>query len=135
DGIDRERFFQKHSAALKLQGITQLDPSLDPGHPSLLAINSAEALVGAVQMGTVEFHTWNALADRIEQPDRIVFDIDPDPALPFARVIEATQLMLAMLDELGLKAFLKTSGGHGMHVVVPLTRREASGWDTLKAFA
>ncbi|WP_213687808.1 hypothetical protein, partial [Escherichia coli] len=60
DGIDRERFFQKHSAALKLQGITQLDPSLDPGHPSLLAINSAEALVGAVQMGTVEFHTWNA---------------------------------------------------------------------------
>ncbi|CAJ0712792.1 DNA ligase D [Ralstonia sp. GP73] len=135
DGIDGERFFQKHSAALKLQGITQLDPSLDPGHPSLLAINSAEALVGAVQMGTVEFHTWNALADRIEQPDRIVFDIDPDPALPFARVIEATQLMLAMLDELGLKAFLKTSGGHGMHVVVPLTRREAAGWDTLKTFA
>ncbi|CAJ0685659.1 DNA ligase D [Ralstonia wenshanensis] len=135
DGIDGERFFQKHSAALKLQGITQLDPSLDPGHPSLLAINSAEALVGAVQMGTVEFHTWNALADRIEQPDRIVFDIDPDPALPFARVIEATQLTLALLDELGLKAFLKTSGGNGMHVVVPLTRREAAGWDTLKAFA
>lgn len=135
DGIDGERFFQKHSAALKLQGITQLDPSLDPGHPSLLAINSAEALVGAVQMGTVEFHTWNALADRIEQPDRIVFDIDPDPALPFARVIEATQLTLALLDELGLKAFLKTSGGSGMHVVVPLTRREAAGWDTLKAFA
>lgn len=135
DGIDGERFFQKHSAALKLQGITQLDPSLDPGHPSLLAIHSAEALVGAVQMGTVEFHTWNALADRIEQPDRIVFDIDPDPALPFARVIEATQLTLALLDELGLKAFLKTSGGNGMHVVVPLTRREAAGWDTLKAFA
>ena len=135
DGIEGERFFQKHSAALKLQGITQLDPSLDPGHPSLLAINSAEALVGAVQMGTVEFHTWNALADRIEQPDRIVFDIDPDPALPFARVIEATQLMLAMLDELGLKAFLKTSGGHGLHVVVPLTRRESAGWDLLKGFA
>ena len=135
DGIEGERFFQKHSAALKLQGITQLDPSLDPGHPSLLAINSVEALVGAVQMGTVEFHTWNALADRIEQPDRIVFDIDPDPALPFARVIEATQLMLAMLDALGLKAFLKTSGGHGLHVVVPLTRRESAGWDQLKGFA
>jgi len=135
DGIEGERFFQKHSAALKLQGITQLDPSLDPGHPSLLAINSVEALVGTVQMGTVEFHTWNALADRIEQPDRIVFDIDPDPALPFARVIEATQLMLAMLDALGLKAFLKTSGGHGLHVVVPLTRRESAGWGQLKGFA
>jgi bifunctional non-homologous end joining protein LigD len=135
DGIEGERFFQKHSAALKLQGITQLDAALDPGHPSLLAINSAEALVGAVQMGTVELHTWNALADRIEQPDRIVFDIDPDPALPFARVIEATQLTLAMLDELGLKGFLKTSGGHGVHVVVPLTRRESAGWDALKGFA
>lgn len=135
DGIDGEHFFQKHAAALKLPGITQLDPSLDPGHASLLAIGSAEALVGAVQMGTVEFHTWNALADRIEQPDRIVFDIDPDPALPFARVIEATQLALALLDELGLQAFLKTSGGHGLHVVVPLTRREAAGWDALKDFA
>ncbi|MDE2201750.1 MAG: DNA ligase D [Burkholderiaceae bacterium] len=135
DGIDGERFFQKHSAALKLQGITQLDPSLDPGHPSLLAIDSPEALVGAVQMGTVEFHTWNALADRIEQPDRIVFDIDPDPALPFARVIEATQLMLALLDELGLQGLLKTSGGHGLHVVVPLARRESAGWEALKTFA
>lgn len=135
DGIDGEHFFQKHAAALSLPGITQLDPSLDPGHASLLAINSAEALVGAVQMGTVEFHTWNALADRIEQPDRIVFDIDPDPALPFARVIEATQLTLALLDELGLTAFLKTSGGHGLHVVVPLTRRESAGWDALKGFA
>lgn len=135
DGIDGEHFFQKHAAALKLPGITQLDPSLDPGHASLLAIGSPQALVGAVQMGTVEFHTWNALADRIEQPDRIVFDIDPDPALPFTRVIEATQLTLALLDELGLKAFLKTSGGHGMHVMVPLMRREAAGWDVLKDFA
>ncbi|KMW46574.1 DNA ligase D [Ralstonia insidiosa] len=135
DGIDGEHFFQKHAAALKLPDITQLNPALDPGHASLLAIGSAQALVGAVQMGTVEFHTWNALADRIEQPDRVVFDIDPDPALPFARVIEATQLTLALLDELGLKAFLKTSGGRGMHVVVPLTRREAAGWGALKDFA
>ncbi len=135
DGIDGEHFFQKHVAALKLPGVTQLDPSLDPGHASLLAIDSAQALIGAVQMGTVEFHTWNALADRIEQPDRIVFDIDPDPALPFARVIEATQLTLALLDELGLRAFLKTSGGHGLHVVVPLTRHESAGWDALKDVA
>lgn len=135
DGIDGEHFFQKHAAALKLPGITQLDPSLDPGHAPLLVIDSAQALIGAVQMGTVEFHTWNALADRIEQPDRIVFDIDPDPALPFARVIEATQLTLALLDELGLQSFVKTSGGRGMHVVVPLARRESAGWDALKDFA
>jgi len=134
-GIDGEHFFQKHAAALKLPGITQLDPSLDPGHAPLLAIDSVQALIGTVQMGAVEFHTWNALADRIEQPDRIVFDIDPDPALPFARVIEATQLTLALLDELGLAAFLKTSGGHGMHVVVPLTRHASAGWEALKAFA
>lgn len=135
DGIDGEHFFQKHIAAPQIPGITRLDPSLDPGHASLLTIDSVEALIGAVQMGAVEFHTWNARADRIEQPDRIVFDIDPDPALPFARVIEATQLTLALLDELGLRAFLKISGGHGLHVVVPLARRASAGWDTLKAFA
>ncbi|AXV82494.1 DNA ligase D [Ralstonia solanacearum] len=135
DGIDGEHFFQKHIGALQISGITQLDPALDPGHASLLTIDSVAALIGAVQMGVVEFHTWNALADRIEQPDRIVFDIDPDPALPFARVIEATQLTLALLDELGLRTFLKTSGGRGLHVVVPLARRTPAGWEMLKAFA
>ncbi|MGV8704332.1 non-homologous end-joining DNA ligase LigD, partial [Pseudomonas aeruginosa] len=70
----------------------------------------AEALVGAVQMGSIEFHTWNASLANLERPDRFVLDLDPDPALPWKRMLEATQLSLTLLDELGLRAFLKTSG-------------------------
>ncbi|NDM57837.1 DNA ligase D, partial [Klebsiella pneumoniae] len=81
----------------------------------LLQIRSAEALVGAVQMGSIEFHTWNASLANLERPDRFVLDLDPDPALPWKRMLEATQLSLTLLDELGLRAFLKTSGGKGMH--------------------
>ncbi|MDF5898870.1 non-homologous end-joining DNA ligase [Pseudomonas aeruginosa] len=114
-------------------GIVQLDPALDPGHPPLLQIRSAEALVGAVQMGSIEFHTWNASLANLERPDRFVLDLDPDPALPWKRMLEATQLSLTLLDELGLRAFLKTSGGKGMHLLVPLERRH--GWDEVKDFA
>ncbi|MBG7424985.1 non-homologous end-joining DNA ligase [Pseudomonas aeruginosa] len=133
DGIGGELFFQKHAARLKIPGIVQLDPALDPGHPPLLQIRSAEALVGAVQMGSIEFHTWNASLANLERPDRFVLDLDPDPALPWKRMLEAPQLSLTLLDELGLRAFLKTSGGKGMHLLVPLERRH--GWDEVKDFA
>jgi len=84
-------------------------------------------------MSTVELHTWNATSANFDKPDRFVLDLDPDPALPWKRMIEATELTLSVLDELGLKAFLKTSGGKGIHVVVPLTRK--LGWDEVKDFS
>ncbi len=84
-------------------------------------------------MGTVEFHTWNARSDRVERPDRVIFDLDPDPALPWSSMVEATELTLRLLDDLGLQAFLKTSGGLGMHVVMPLDRRH--DWDLARQFA
>jgi bifunctional non-homologous end joining protein LigD len=99
----------------------------------VMIINNAEALVGAVQMSTVELHTWNATSDNLDKPDRFVLDLDPDPALPWKSMVEATQLTLSVLDELGLKAFLKTSGGKGIHLVVPLTRK--LGWDEVKDFS
>ncbi|MGO8134349.1 hypothetical protein ACC730_38160, partial [Rhizobium ruizarguesonis] len=80
----------------------------------LIQADNITAVIEAVQMGSVEFNTWNARSDRIERPDRVIFDLDPDPALPWARMVEATELTLALLDELGLRAFLKTSGGRGM---------------------
>jgi bifunctional non-homologous end joining protein LigD len=131
DGIAGELFFQKNAERLAIPGITTLDQKLT-GQP-MMVINSAEALVGAVQMSTVELHTWNATADNLDKPDRFVLDLDPDPALPWKRMIEATQLTLTVLDELGLKAFLKTSGGKGIHLVVPLTRK--LGWDEVKDFS
>lgn len=133
DGVGGEMFFQKHLQRLVIPNIKQLDTALDPGHAPLIEIDSAAALIGAVQMGAVEFHTWNALHSAIERPDRLVFDLDPDPALPWARVVEAAELLKNLLDELALASFIKTSGGRGLHVVLPLKRRH--GWDEAKAFA
>lgn len=133
EGIKGEQIFQKHKQTLAIPHIRELDPALDPGHAPLMVIDSLEALLGAAQMGTVELHTWNARADQIGKPDRMIFDLDPDPKLPWKQMLEATELLLTLLDELGFKAFIKTSGGKGLHIVVPLERRD--DWDSVKDFA
>ncbi|MEC5406738.1 DNA ligase D [Paraburkholderia sp. MPAMCS5] len=132
EDIGGELFFQKHSQKLSIPNITQ-HPGLDPGHPPLITVESVEALVGAAQMGTIEFHTWNGVASNIEKPDRVVFDLDPDASLGWERMIEAAQLTRSLLDELGLTSFCKTSGGKGLHVVVPLAKH--AGWDEVKEFS
>ncbi|WP_223486956.1 DNA ligase D [Pseudomonas sp. A-RE-19] len=131
DGIAGELFFQKNAERLAIPGMTTLDKELT-GQPVMI-INNAKALIGAVQMSTIELHTWNATAVDLDKPDRFVLDLDPDPALPWKSMIEATQLTLTVLDELGLKTFLKTSGGKGIHLIVPLTRKH--GWDEVKDFS
>lgn len=133
DGVGGELFFQKHAERLAIPHIKHLDPILDPGHDRLMEIDSVPALVGAVQMGTIELHTWGATSSSIEKPDHFVLDLDPDAALPWRSMLEATRLTLSVLDELGLDAYLKTSGGKGMHIIVPLARH--ASWDTVKAFA
>lgn len=128
EGADGERFFQRHCGRLKMPHMRVLDKSLDPEHARLIQADSVTAVVEAVQMGTVEFHTWNARSDRIDKPDRVVFDLDPDPALPWSSMVEATRMTLLLLEDLGLQAFLKTSGGRGIHVVVPIERRHSWSW-------
>lgn len=132
-GVKGPQFFQKHAEPAELPGVRQLDPALDPGHEPLLEIPTAHALVSAAQMNVLEFHTWNATANAINKPDRMTFDLDPGEGVPWAQVQEAAQLMQVALTELGLTPFLKTSGGKGLHVVVPLRRHE--DWDTVKAFS
>lgn len=132
-GVGGEQFFQRHSDTLRVDGLNVLDPGLWPGHPALLEITSAEALVAAAQLNVVEFHTWNASKRSIDRPNRIIFDLDPGEGVPWAQVQEAAAMMKALLDELGLASFLKTSGGKGLHVVVPVTPR--AGWDEVKDFA
>ena len=127
EGVAGELFFQKNAERLAIPGIESVDGE------TVMLINNAEALIGAVQMSTVELHTWNATTVDLEKPDRFVLDLDPDPALPWKSMVEATALTLTVLDELGLKAFLKTSGGKGIHLVVPLTRK--LGWDEVKDFS
>ncbi|MFM0605713.1 DNA ligase D [Paraburkholderia sediminicola] len=132
EDIGGELFFQKHSQKLSIPNVRQ-HPGLDPGHPPLITVDTLKALVGAAQMGTVEFHTWNAVVSNIEKPDRMVFDLDPDASLAWERMIEAAQLTRSLLEELGLSSFCKTSGGKGLHVVVPLAKH--AGWDEVKAFS
>lgn len=132
-GVAGEQFFQRHSDTLRVDGLNVLDPGLWPGHPALLEIASAEALVAAAQLNVVEFHTWNASKRSIDRPNRIIFDLDPGEGVPWEQVQESAALTKALLDELGLASFLKTSGGKGLHVVVPVTPR--AGWDELKDFA
>ena len=92
-----------------------------------------KALVASAQMNVIEFHTWNARWRRIDRPDRVIFDLDPGEGERWERVVEAATLVRGLLDELALRSWLKTSGGKGLHVVVPLTPRD--GWDTVKDFA
>ncbi len=133
DGAQGELFFQKHAEHMKIPGIRQLDRKFDPGHAALMVIDSLEALIETVQFGTIELHTWNATTRAIEKPDRMIFDLDPDPVLKWKTVVEAAQLTRSILQELGLTSVVKTSGGKGLHVVVPLARR--NDWDEVRAFS
>jgi DNA ligase D len=85
-----------------------------------LVADSLEAVVSLAQMGIVEVHTWNSTADDIEHPDRIVWDLDPGPAVSWKQTVEAAGLVRDVLKTLGLRAWVKTTGGRGLHVVVPL---------------
>ncbi|MDA7418735.1 DNA ligase D [Xenophilus arseniciresistens] len=132
-GVGGEVFFQKHAKEQQLPGVRQLDPALDPGHAPLLQIDQAAGLLQLAQLNTIELHTWNARSDRIAQPDRLCFDLDPGEGVAWECVQEGALLLRTMLEELGLVPFLKTSGGKGLHVVVPI--RRGPDWDTAKGFA
>src|SRR5690606_5449026 len=132
-GIDGQLFFQKHLQNLKIPGTQELPVDYFPGHPPLLTIPSREALLGSAQMNVIEFHTWNSTLADADHPDRMVFDLDPGEGIVWKQMQDATTLMKVMLEQLGLKGFLKTSGGKGMHVIVPL--RPKYDWDTVKGFS
>jgi bifunctional non-homologous end joining protein LigD len=98
-----------------------------------LVIENAAGLTAMVQLAMLEIHPWGSTAAKLETPDRITFDLDPDPGSPWPRVTEAAVGVREALLEIGLKSFAKTTGGKGLHVVVPLTPK--LGWDEVKAFA
>ena len=99
----------------------------------MLEIATANGLLAAAQMNVIEFHTWNAKKDAIDKPDRMTFDLDPGEGVQWGLIQESAQLVSIFLNELGLKSFLKTSGGKGLHVVVPIKRLR--DWDTVKGFS
>jgi bifunctional non-homologous end joining protein LigD len=132
-GVGGELFFQKHAEVGKLPGVKSLKQSLDPGHEPMLEVATQQGLLSAAQWNVVELHTQNANASSYEKPNRMVFDLDPGKGVTWKDVQEAAVLMKAFLDHLGLPPFLKTSGGKGLHVVVPI--RPHYGWDDVKAFS
>lgn len=130
-GIGEPTVFLQHPHGLR--GLRGTDPALWPGHEPAIALATAGDLFAAVQVGMVEVHTWNSTARAIGQPDRLVFDLDPGEGVAWPQVQEAALLVRALLRELGLQSWLKTSGGKGLHLWVPL----APAWDyaTAKGFS
>ncbi|WP_080421688.1 DNA ligase D [Burkholderia ubonensis] len=133
DGLAGALFCQKHAEQAKIPGVEELPVQLHPGHAPLLVANTQKALVGLAQMGVIELHAWNACAPDLDHPDRVIFDLDPDPTLPWGSMLEAAEMVRVLLDELELASFPKTSGGKGLHIVVPLTGRQS--WEEVKAFS
>lgn len=133
EGVGGELFFQKHADVRKMPGLRHLDQALDPDHPPMLEVASMEGILSSAQWNVVEIHTQNALKGTYDRPNRMVFDLDPGEGVEWPAMQEAAQLMRAFLEELGLPAFLKTSGGKGLHVVVPIKGNH--GWDTVKSFS
>lgn len=93
-----------------------------------MVVQDLRGLVALAQLGALELHTWTCRSDAVERPDQLVFDLDPDTGLSWERVVDAALTVRARLAELGLESFVKTTGGKGLHVVVPLRRGLA--WDT-----
>lgn len=132
-GVAGQLFFQKHSERTAIPGLKDLDPALWPGHDALLEVPNATALASAAQMNVIEFHTWNSTDRNIDKPNRMIFDLDPGERTPWAHVQEAASLVRGFLQELGLNSWLKTSGGKGLHVVVPFAPKFS--YDTVKDFS
>jgi bifunctional non-homologous end joining protein LigD len=132
-GADAHCFFQKHLHDALPAELETIDIEESKGSSTYVVANSIEAVVRLVQLGVLELHTWGVSVGTLERPDRMVFDLDPDPQLPWQRVVEGAHLTRALLHELGLESFAKTTGGKGVHVVVPLARRH--DWEDVNEFA
>jgi bifunctional non-homologous end joining protein LigD len=98
-----------------------------------MVVDDRPALIALAQRNIIEFHTWNSVVEHLEQPDRVVFDLDPGPGVAWPLMIEAARLMRRALAALGLKAWIKTTGGKGLHIVVPIA--PALDWSVCLAFA
>ena len=132
-GIAGHVIFQRHAGTLRIPGLRELDPKIAPELEPMIEIDSLPALIGAAQANVIELHTWNATTLDTTRPDRIVFDLDPGDGLAWKAMQEGAALTRSLLDRLGLASFLKTSGGKGLHVVVPITPKD--DWDAVKALS
>lgn len=130
-GLAGESFYQRHRGDGFATSVRASSP--DDETDPYMVIDDLEGLVSLVQMGALEVHTWGCREDDLEKPDRMVFDLDPGPGIEWEHVVASARFVADQLETLGLRSFVKTSGGQGLHLVVPLVRR--AKWEQARAFA
>ena len=132
-GVSQTCFYKKHPGP-NSDGIITMPVSTGSGETEdYFYIENASGLISEAQMGTLEFHIWGSCIDELERPDMMVFDLDPDEGMDIDRVRQGAKDMKSILAELSLNSYLKTSGGKGYHVVVPL--KPAVDWDVFYNFS
>ncbi len=132
EGRAKQCFFQKHPGESLGEGLIRVQAPSSDGSSEYAAIADACGLQSLVQAGALELHIWGALAEDAAHPDRLVFDLDPAPDVAFKEVIAGARALRALLEEHKLQSWVKTTGGKGLHVTVPIT--PSGDWDTVKAF-
>ncbi|GBG13582.1 bifunctional non-homologous end joining protein LigD [Novimethylophilus kurashikiensis] len=132
-GGEHKCFFQKHVNETIPEAIKPIEVPEEEGPATYMMANDVAAVIGLVQMGVLELHTWGSSKGHLDKPDRMIFDLDPAEDLPWENVVEGAQLVHGLLDEIGLASFLKTTGGKGLHIVVPLKPERT--WDEVKPFS
>ena len=121
-GAEQKCFFQKHPGEGTSEHLRRFKVREKQKVEEYLALYDLEGLISLVQMGVLEIHLWGSQADEFEKPDRLIFDLDPDPAVGWPQVVTAAKEVRLLLEELGLTSFIKTTGGKGLHIVVPIRR-------------
>src|SRR6185437_1175081 len=125
-------FYQKHATESISDYIERIDIRDSGGVQPYMMANSVGAVVALLQMGVLELHPWGSRAPKLGYPDRLIFDFDPDESLGWDRLVDAVTVLRKLLETLDLRGFLKTTGGKGLHVVVPVEPTRT--WDAAKAF-
>src|SRR5262249_53562136 len=128
-GVGEKCFFAKHAWA----GLSDAVSRVDVGEKDkMLILHDLDGMLDLVQAGVIEIHPWGSTLDHLDEPDRLIFDLDPGEDVPWSALIEGALEVRSRLADLGLKCFVKTSGGKGLHVVVPIEPR--ADWETAKDF-
>jgi bifunctional non-homologous end joining protein LigD len=131
-GSGQKCFFQKHPGKGAFEELRRYRVREKTATEEYLVIQKLSDVISLVQMSVLEIHVWGSRADQIEKPDRLIFDLDPDETVDWPRVVAAAKEVRLLLEEIGLVSFLKTTGGKGLHVVVPIQRR--TSWEDAKSF-